>query len=275
MQESYCNLDEGVSFLRKTELNPDKKTLLFIHGLGDSGTNYIDLFKSELADNFNLIIPDLLGCGKSSSIQNYTFKKQVETIIAHIKYLEVQNNIELNNVILVAHSMGAAHGLLLYDSELRDKIKAFVSVEGTVTQYGAFISKHVFSNKDNFVSWFDKFKYVTILSDLASNFVSLKKYYASLEFCDPQAFLENGIELYEISTCLNQDNKNLAGKRFLDIEIPKVYCYGSQSLCKESLGFLLNHRLPVKEFNTSSHFVMQECTEDFVEFLISWADSVI
>jgi len=270
MFENYYKHENSISFLRSNELESNKLTLLFIHGLGDSGINYKEFFSSSLVDKFNIIVPDLMGHGKSAKLNKYTFKLQSEILISHLAHLEFENNIELNNIILIPHSMGAAHALLLYDSIIRTKIRALISVEGTITQYGTFISKHVFNNQNNFVNWFNKFKYINVYSELATKYTSLKKYYASLEFCDPTAFLENGVELYEISTCLNEKNQNISGKRFLDLDIPKIYCYGDQSLAKESIEFLNEHNLPVKIFQTENHFVMQQCQAEFVQFITSW-----
>ena len=62
---STLGVDGGVIFYRHTNIDPHRKTILFIHGLGDSSRVFREAFFEAGLQDFNIIVPDLLGYGKS------------------------------------------------------------------------------------------------------------------------------------------------------------------------------------------------------------------
>ena len=92
MYESYFHSDDEHYFMVHSELKASRPTLLFIHGLGDAHIDMLPYLNSSLAQHYNILIPDLLGYGKSSSGKDYSFQHQVEGIKNHLDYLQKKLN---------------------------------------------------------------------------------------------------------------------------------------------------------------------------------------
>lgn len=248
-----------------SKLTSEKVTLLFMHGLGDSSVSYQPFLKMDAMSEFNILIPDLLGYGRSSSGDDYSFQHQVNGIVDHILHLENSLHFDFKNIVLIAHSMGSIHATLICDSVLKNRINAFVNVEGSITQYGSFICETVMSIAENDrMSWFDDFKKTIYQEGIKT--ISLRSYYASLQFCQPQAFFQNAIEMREQSLALHAKFSSIMGEKYAALSLPKIYCYGD-SLAKETLKFLDENQLNSQYFPSPNHFLMSECKEEFAKFL--------
>ena len=257
--------------MRHSNLLPERRTFLFLHGIGDSSLNYQPFLNTPALSQFNLLIPDLLGYGKSSASKDYSIQRQVDLVVDHIKTIEKQCQFPFNELVLIPHSMASIHAMLMCDTVPNNQIKGVINVEGSVTQYGSFISEAVTGiGKDEFAKWFDVFKETKIFTQFIQKYPSCRSYYASLQFCQPEALLQNALEIYQYCHADTGEYTNTAGNKFAQCSLPKVYCYGDKSLCRESLDFLQDHRVPLKVFHTDNHFVMQQCFDEFVAFIASW-----
>lgn len=269
MNETYYKTDTVCCFMQHSALLPKRKTLLFLHGIGDSSLSYLPFFQTQALNQFNILVPDLLGHGKSSSSNDYSFQMQSTRIINQIHALQKQVGFNLNDIILIPHSMASIHATLLCDSTLKTQITGLINVEGSLTQYGSFVSEAVVKEAelDHFDSWFHKFKEITIFEKLIKEFPVCRSYYASLQYCHPQAFLQNALELREISL-------TTPGKLYSGLDLPKIYCYGDKSLCKESIAFLRENNLTTRIFHTNNHFLMLACFDEFAAFVCDWVISL-
>lgn len=112
-------------FVRTHEIESAEADVWFIHGFGDSGFSFIEVFNSCLINNYNLYVPDLPGFGVSP------FNLHVSQLSNMADFLkDVIRSISGNRpLVLVAHSMGSIIGTLLCKL-LEAQIKLFVSVEG-------------------------------------------------------------------------------------------------------------------------------------------------
>ena len=270
--EHYYHTGKRTSFLRHSTLDPQRKTLLFLHGIGDSSLSYLPFLQTPAFKDFNILIPDWLGYGKSSASDDYHFKTQVTLLLEHLQALAHERRFTAEEIILVPHSMSGIHAMLLCDSPLKNQIKGVINVEGSLTQYGSFIANKVSRviARGQFESWFEAFKQTVILKSFVSQFPECRTYYDALNLCQPQAFLQNALEIHQV--CLSESGPytNRAGNVFAKLPLPKVYCYGDQSLCKESLDFLQQHAIPTHAFHTANHFVMLACLEEFIHFIKRW-----
>jgi 2-succinyl-6-hydroxy-2,4-cyclohexadiene-1-carboxylate synthase len=87
--------------------NPASLTLIFLHGFSGSSNDWqkiIKLFK----DDFQCILIDLIGHGKSSSPEN-VFQYNSDSVISQIS--SVTSKLRLEKVILVGYSMGGRAAL--------------------------------------------------------------------------------------------------------------------------------------------------------------------
>jgi len=270
MKESYIRYNHAYCYMRHTPLRSHRKTLLFLHGIGDSSLSYEQYL--QVFDNVNILIPDFLGYGKSSKYDDYHFKVQIAALIEQINSLEQAYKVTLDDIILIPHSMAAIHAVLLCHSMIKEKIKGIINIEGSITQYGSFISEEASRayQQETFDAWFDKFREITIFNKLLHQFPICRSYYASLKFCQAKAFLENALEIRQFCLAGTGEYTNIAGLNYAELDLPKIYCYGDKSLCQESIEFLNKKRLKTKTFHTANHFLMLECFDEFVDFVTNW-----
>lgn len=272
MKEDYYQAGSDISFLRHGSLQPGRRTLVFLHGIGDSSLSYLPFLEAPELQAFNILLPDLLGYGKSSVSDDYGFEHQVKVLIEHLRALERTVGFTFDDMVLVAHSMGNIHALMLCESEMRQQIKAVVNVEGSVTQYGSFVSAKAAAavEEKNFDDWFNKFCEAVILRQFVQRYPSCRSYYDSLKLCQPAAFAQNAVGIYRGYHAGAGKYTNVFGRQFVDLKLPKIYCYGDESLPPESQEFLREYHVPAQVFHTDNHFVMQECLAEFVKFLAAW-----
>jgi len=273
--ESYYHLNNEFYFMAHSELKPSRLTLLFIHGLGDAHIHYLPYLHSVLAQDYNILIPDLLGYGKSSAAKDYRFQYQIAGLQQHIHHLHKIFNLPLSNFILIAHSMGGIHATLLCESNFSPNIKGFINVEGSITQYGSFIAKNMLNSlkTKTFSKWFTDFKQKNIYETLGYQSIPIRPYYAAVEFCQPDAFLNNATEMAMMSNALTGKFTNIVGKKYAHLAIPRIYCYGD-TLSKETIEFLSANNLLSHYFKCKTHFLLSECFDEFITFIKNYVESL-
>lgn len=270
MKETYLSIDGNTIYLRHSEMKPGSPALLFIHGLGDSGLAFEEVFHREQFNDFNILIPDLTGYGRSSSSDDYSFKSQVRQLWQIIGIMEEKSGVSLNHIIVIGHSMGGIHAVMMCDSDSAGRIKKLILVEGSITQYGSYVSYKVMEivERGGFDHWFkDVFVSNAIGKNLLKKYPSCAHYYASLLFCRKSAFLQNALEIGKVRLSLEGKWKNLAGEIYRNLTIPRIYCYGKDSMCRETGEFLKEYNLQSREFDTGCHFVMSDKKDEFYNFL--------
>ena len=269
MKESYLNIGGEYLYYRHNDIKPDRISLLFVHGLGDSGLSFEDVFKDSRFNDYNLVVPDLIGYGRSSGAadkKRYSYALHVERLWKLIKKLK------LNNLIVVGHSMGGDITTLLCQSDTKSLIKKYVNIEGDITQFDLTISKAAVqaNNSGRFDKWFETGFKKKIVFDGWGHLRSGRIYYASVSFCRPEALLENAIELVNRNSCLEGKFKSEIGKIYCKLSVPRVYCYGTESLSKETNEFLKKNSMDTKAFEGIGHCPMADCVEKFYSFLYEY-----
>jgi pimeloyl-ACP methyl ester carboxylesterase len=268
ISESFYHVNNQYFHILHSQFTKNRPTLLFIHGLGDSSLSFQSYLDSDLLKDFNIIIPDLAGYGKSSRATNYDLNSQVTHIEKVIHFLQEKFTLIFQNLILISHSMGGILATLLCETPLKNQIKAFINVEGSITQYGSFIAEsmvHALAEQQTFTNWFIEFKN-RIFTTLAHEYISIRPYYASLAFCDPQAFYDNAKEMHQLSKSVPGTYTHIIGEKYKQLVIPKIYCYGD-SMCQETLDFLHENHLQTHYFKCPHHFILAECIAEFSIFI--------
>ncbi|MCK5058534.1 MAG: alpha/beta fold hydrolase [Candidatus Aminicenantes bacterium] len=277
MQDSIFQL-EGKGeymFFRHNKIKPGKTTLLFVHGLGESGLCFKEVFQYPEFDKYNVMIPDLVGYGRSSAAANgdYSYKSQVRKLQRLI--LDKSNGY----VIVIGHSLGGDLCTQLCAEDKGSRIKAFVNIEGDLTQAEMFISGQADeAEKDgDFERWFkEDFMLWQVLKDGGKRYDSCRRYYASLQFCRPKAFLENAQELVEQNTKLKGEFESEIGETYCTLPIKKIFCYGKESIKSDSLTlkFIEKNGLKSKKFPGAFHWIMIDRADMFYPFLHEFASEV-
>jgi len=66
-----------------------------------------------------------------------------------------------------------------------------------------------------------------VLKGWGGKWPSCRRYYASLQFARPEAFLANAKEMYEKNQALPGRPECITGRTYTALKIPKVFCRGS------------------------------------------------
>lgn len=266
MQESICQLENEWFFIRHTGFGKNKPVVLFIHGLGESGLCFSEAFHVSALQAYNLIVPDLIGYGCSSRARNgdYALETQVRRLWRLVDYLQVES------FYVVGHSLGGDLGCLMAAADPGQRIKGFVNIEGNLTPHDTFISSKAVAaaERGNFARWFESdFKEELVLKSWGSKWASCRRYYASLQFCRPEAFLANAREIVQRNQPLPGRSESKMGMTYAGLKIPKVFCWGNESLAEGTLDFLDRASLHHKRFEPAFHWPMIDCAKEFYSFL--------
>jgi pimeloyl-ACP methyl ester carboxylesterase len=266
LNETLFKEGSDFSHIRHNEISPGRMTLLFLHGLGDCGLCFQEVFEDRRFDKFNIIVPDLIGYGKSSESADggYGFEVHIE------KLWKIIADLKLHDFIVIGHSMGGDIATLLCASDKKNKIVKFVNIEGNITQFDLFISQEAVkaAEADNFTHWFyDEFMKSKIFEDWGQKYPSCKRYHSSLRNCRTEAFLANARELFNRNTKLPGKYKSETGRIYCSLSIPKVFCYGTESVSSSTIDFLKENNLEYQAFDDAFHWLMIDKTKEFYSFL--------
>jgi len=263
-RETYLKRGAEYLYVRHNGIAPDRPSLLFVHGLGDSGLNFEDVFSFPEFDGFNVIIPDLLGYGRSSKAEadRYGFDAHLDRVWWLIGQLQ------LDNVILIGHSMGADITIYLCRTDRKGIIRRYVCVEGDITPQETFISAKAAEAeaRGDFPRWFEKFRDRVMYEALGKE-RSGRLYYASLRMCRAEAFRQDALDLYRRANLHAEDNRSDMGRIYVELPQPRVFCYGTASLKPVTLEYLQTNGMKVKPFEGAGHFPCSDMPECFYPFL--------
>ncbi|MCP4269499.1 MAG: alpha/beta hydrolase [Candidatus Brocadiaceae bacterium] len=254
------------NYIRHNNISSGKTTLLFLHGLGDSGLCYQEIFDDRRFDKFNIIVPDMTGYGKSSvsTNGNYSFKTYISRL------WKIVEESRINELIVIGHSMGGDIATLFCASDKKNSVKKFVNTEGNLTQFDLFISYEAVKAEENgnFKHWFyDEFMKAKVLENWGQKHPSCKRYHSSLRNCSTDAFLANAIELSQRNISLPGKYKSEIGRIYCTLSIPKIFCYGTESIHPETIDFLKENRLAYQVFDDAFHWLMIDKPKEFYTFL--------
>jgi len=266
MQERFVQLDDGWLFVRHSELRRLRPVVLLVHGLGESGLCFREAFESRDMNGYGLVVPDMMGYGRSSGAAggDYSMESQIHRLWRIVDCLRI------DSLYVVGHSLGGDIGTFMASSDTRQRIKALVNVEGDLTPHDIFFSNKAVSaaEKGHFTEWFEReFKEETVLKDWGSKWSSCRRYYASLQFARPEAFLANAKEVYEKNQTLPGLRECITGCTYAALRIPKIFCWGSNSLAKGTLEYLESASLNHRKFEPAFHWPMIDQAEQFYMFL--------
>ncbi len=261
MHESYVGVDGDLLFVRHSAHQPDRPTVLWIHGLGESSLCFLEAFTRPEFSNFNLLAPDLLGFGRSSSAAggDYSFAAQVSRLW---RLCDVFSS---RSLFVVGHSMGGDVATFMADSN-RDRVAGLVNAEGDLTPEDVFVSNHAVeaARHGTFSRWLrDDFMEATVFARWAAEWPAGRRYYASLWFCRPEAFLASAQEVCKYNTAVTGTRYSATGARFAALDIPKLYCWGSKSLPASTRALLADMHIPNTGFPDSHHWMMIDSPETF------------
>jgi len=274
MRELYLPLDGEMLFVRCSEIRPERRSLFFIHGLGESGLCFTEAFERLGSIECNIVVLDNVGCGRSSAAVNggYSFDEQ----IARLK--KAASLLGLGELILVGHSLGGILATCWAAEDRSGTVTGLVNIEGNLTPADAPFSRlavdmHEALGSDSgaWCKWFrTEFMEKMILHNNGSEWESYRRYYASLWYCRPEAFLANAREICLKNKAIDGEAGTEIGRLYASITLPKIYCWGSESLSEEARDFLNRNGLADRAFPNARHWPMIDRPEEFYGFLAAF-----
>ncbi|MEL7059890.1 MAG: alpha/beta hydrolase [Acidobacteriota bacterium] len=198
----------------------DRGALLFIHGLGESGLCFERLASDARLDGWDHLIPDLPGYGGSSWPQAERLERgltrHVEALLALLDRLAIPR------ATVLGHSLGGVLATLLAEAA-PERVAAVINIEGNLSLDDCTAS--AFAASQSIDDWLEHGR-EALLSQLEEDTTRiaprrvLRAYAASVQLCDPRAFLVDSRELVELSM-----REELAG-RLARLPCPTVYLFG-------------------------------------------------
>jgi pimeloyl-ACP methyl ester carboxylesterase len=264
---TILNVNGASVFVRHSLLRQDRPTVLLLHGLGDSSLAFEEAFVQQEFSDIDFVAPDLPGHGCSPSARDglYTLEALASRLGALIEAMD------LRRLTVVAHSLGGDIAAVLASGTQSRRIERVISVEGTLAPADLFICNRAAEAAEGgfavFETWFrERFCQQTVFEGWAREGDAGRRYYASLRFCDPAAFLACAIEL-----CLrneDEDARGLSGigSLFAALPMEKHFIYGTKSLPQTTKNLvaeleLKSHALP------AGHWVMIDAAPKFYPLL--------
>ena len=276
IRESLLPLDDEWVFFRHSELRPDRSSLVFIHGLGESGLCFREAFGHPRLRRYNLVAPDNIGYGRSSPAHDgdYSFDAQLNRL------QKLVGRLQLCDLTLIGHSMGGILATLWCLSDASRSPRRLVNIEGSVTQDHTIISKlaqAAFLDCGNDFSrwrhWFEtEFMARLVFDQLGPEWESCRRYYASLWFSRPEAFLANALETYQRTRATSFNGINEIGAAYQSVTIPKIYYWGQASLPAATHRLLTSTGLSHRGFPGANHWVMIDVAEELYAALADFLE---
>lgn len=247
-----------------------ERTLLWIHGLGESGLEFEEMIcDPRLADHHHLV-PDLLGYGKS------TWPEQPLGLSQHAASLDLLlDRLSIEQAVVVGHSMGGVIGLYLADRRRR-RCQGLFNIEGNISPADCTGSRKA-SEYDS-AAWLER-GWDTQLDGLHREAEDddpgteradvLRAYCASIRMADPRTFHRNSLDLVRES-----DAESLA-IRLAELELPQVYVHGHpRGTGERSLELLHASGIPTHAIAPAGHWPHLDQPDATVDALLAFLDSL-
>ena len=251
-------VEQGM-FLRRRAAHVPGSSLLFIHGLGESGLCFEALADREELEPYELLVPDLPGYGRSAWPEApYALDEAAENLARWL----VERGTE--GVVLVGHSMGGVIAQLMARNH-PELVGALVNVDGNLSAGDCVFSGRAasFELGEFATQGFDDVRegiYQQGTDDRA-----LRGYYASLRLADPRVFHAHSLGLVELSRTekLALDLAKLA--------LPKLYIAGSpDGASPRSLQLLEQAGAPWVSVAPSGHWPFIDNPRTFTRELVAF-----
>jgi pimeloyl-ACP methyl ester carboxylesterase len=235
-------------------------TILYVHGLGCSKADFMEMTSVPELQSFRLVCADNPGCGDSPYDENHPLNIDgvvdvIESFVAHL---------DLHRFLLVGGSMGGLVALL-YAERNPNKIAGFVNVEGNVAPEDCMFSRKVIPHS---YSDFEKVVFPQIKRALSAHAGrGYAQHLRVLERANPRAYYDYAFQTVEYS-----HHGNLL-ERFMNLTVPKCFLYGSENRHLSYLQRLRESECTVIEIPDAGHFLFYDDPNSYAAALASFARS--
>jgi pimeloyl-ACP methyl ester carboxylesterase len=236
-------VQEGV-FLRTRPSDNSLAHIWFLHGFGESGLSFKEVFFSELVESYSLFVPDFPGFGVSPlQPERMSLEGAAEVIISLINVLSRNKA-----VLLVAHSLGSVVATKVA-LNLGKTVKGVFSIEGNLTRSDGYFSAQAtrFQQADAFYQYF-----LDLIYERAENSEVHQRYLASVRFASPEAMMAWG----RSSARLGGSGRH--GLDFVSLKCQKTYYWSMESTPQETRDFIDKYNIQNIQYTGAGHWPMTE-----------------
>ena len=220
-------------FIRHNGIEESRQSIWLLHGFGDSGLAYREVFESPLNEILNIYVVDLPGFGSSPMNSEYlSIKAQSELLTQVID--EISGDSQKIN--MVAHSIGGLIGTWICQN-LEEKIHYYFNIEGNLTEADSYFSSKPlgFDSANEFAQSF-----ILEIFEKALKDESYRRYYSSLRFAHPEAMRNLSL------TSQEHIKGNQCGEEFQKLTCQKLYIWGDIDTSEESQLYIKKYNKAIK-----------------------------
>ena len=259
MSAPFLQTVEHGMFVRTVPGDPKLPSLVFVHGLGESGLCFEQVVCHPRLGPWTRHVVDLPGYGRSAWGEPISLEGLADHLAAWVREVHPDER-----VIPIGHSMGGVVALLLAERH-PDLLDGVMDVDGNKSLGDCtFSSQAACQSLDRFEhGGFDELRskvYAAGGRDMAQ-----RGYYASLRLCDPRVFHRHSVELVELS-----GREDLA-IRLASLSLPKLYVAGQPGgACARSMELLREAKVPCVAIAPSGHWPFLDQPDAFVAALAAF-----
>jgi len=244
-------LHHGV-FVRENGAGPGPRTVLWVHGLGESGLCFEDLLAQRDLAHWRHLTADLPGYGRTAWPGTPLSLGEQAELLA-----DLINDLAGGPVVVAGHSMGGVIALLLAE-RFPSLVRGIIDIDGNKSLDDCTYSSQAAACPE---AEFAASGFSTLRDGIhaaGADDPALRSYYVSLRLADPATFHLNSRELVALS-----QREDLA-LRLAAFNGPKVYIAGAPGgACASSRRLLAAARVPVVEIAPSGHWPFIDRPREF------------
>ncbi len=259
-----CSFQQGLS-ARQWAPKEALGSMIWIHGLGESGRCFQHLPQAPRLASWRHWIPDLRGYGKSPwPHRPLNLSDHAEQLIQWLAHRALQPP-----VLLIGHSMGGVIGELILRQE-PGLAAGFVNIEGNISAADCTTSRDVTELSDAALASDGLAGILEQLYQAGIQDLAKRGYFASLSMCDLATLRLNSQELVELSTA-----ESLAAP-LADLDLPVLYLLGDPGGAGQRTRQLLDLAgVQWRAIGGAGHWPFIDQPQIFVDLLADFADRFI
>jgi pimeloyl-ACP methyl ester carboxylesterase len=249
---------------RVCEAENTADSIVYIHGLGESGLCFERLIADDRLRRWTHLIPDLPGYGKSPWPAAPLKLEEFSDLLA--QWLNEQG---IKNSMIIGHSMGGVIGMILCE-KYPECARVFINIEGNVSYDDCTISRTITATGlEEFISHGQE-RLLSKIYQGGFRDMTLRTYHASLLMCDPRSLYFNSRELVEISR-----SEEIPG-RLSGLGVPTIYLLGSpRGTGAYSRSLLEAAGVKWVAIEDCGHWPFIEQKETFIDILVGYMNNTL
>lgn len=237
------------------------ETIVFLHGLGSSLDNYMDVFNYPELTGYNILLLDHVGHGDSSTPDDFSYS--MREMGEHLKHV-IDEVAPEGKLSLVLHSMGGAIGILLAEM-LGARLQGVVFAEGNIDFDDCFFSNLIIT-RYTLDEWTES-KFDRMLDRFRKDPDSAP-YAESFEKAGPLTTYMASVDLVKAS----RDDALLP--KLVGLNVPVLGVFGENNRGKYPSEKRLGEHFPLVFTPDSGHNMMTENPDAFYGAIAEFINSI-